>query len=77
MEYVYIILAGNETYCTHVFRFSLGEGYCHGQNLGTEVRFETEFFSDAYCYNVNLDMSFGFHKSHVLSLLSKEINASH
>lgn len=37
MEYVYIVLPGIETYCTCAFRFSLGEGYCHGQNLSTEV----------------------------------------
>lgn len=47
-EDVYIILPGIKTHGTYVFRFILGGAYYHGQNLGSDVRFETEFFSDTY-----------------------------
>lgn len=41
--------------CIYVFRFILGDGYYHGQNLGMEVRSEIGF-SPTLTSSANLDM---------------------
>lgn len=70
MECVYNILHGIETCCTYVCRFTLGDGNCHGQNLGTEVGFEIEF-SLTLTSSVNLGMLFGFYKPYIPTLLNE------
>lgn len=42
---------GIETLAAYVFRLILGGVYYYGWNLGRDVRFDTEFFSDTSCVN--------------------------